>query len=116
MNVSENSRYNSAAADLLHSRLAGCEWRVDERTEVIEKAKLVAMFRHACDVLHGGEEQSRQFLVADAVVASCIHVVRCLCLESEASNILIREKVYPLDAVDQYRNAVRNYEHMLSLA
>lgn len=115
MNISENSQYNSEAADLLHSRLARCEWKVDESTGAIEKAELVTMFRHACDVLHSGEERSRHFLVADALSASCIRVVRCLCLGSDASYILIRDQVYPLDALDQYRNAVRNYEHLLSL-
>lgn len=115
MKASENSQYDHKAADLLHIRLAGCEWKIDERTKSIDKTKLVSMFRDACDVLHSGEDNSQQFLIADAVSASCIRTVRCLCLDSEASNILIHDQVYPLDALDQYRNAVRNHEHLLSL-
>lgn len=116
MKASENSGYDNEAADLLHISLAGCEWKTDERTESIEKAKLVSMFRDACDVLNSGEDHSQQFLVADAVFASCIRTVRCLSLDREASNLLIHDQVYPLDALDQYRNAVRNHEHLLSLA
>ena len=110
MDKFKNSEYRRQAINLLHNQLYNCFWNVDDNTKLIDKEKLINMFNESCRIIQKNEDNQKS-LLADAVFESCVRAVRCLCIkDKDASKLLLQDKVYTLDALSQYENAIRNYE------
>jgi len=108
MDRTTDLQYEHQAANLLHDGLAGFSLDSHE----IDKDHLVSIFRDACRLINRSGEHNEEYMCAEAVVSSCIRTIRCICLDEEASFTLIHGQPRRLNALSQYENAIRNYEHM----
>ena len=106
----ENSKYHEKALSLLHNQLSDCPWNIDEETKEIDKKLLIKMFKESCKIIQRNENNQN----AEYVFYSCIRTVRCICIDDvESCKILLQNKVYTLDALEQYENALRHYEFIV---
>ncbi|GGO76784.1 hypothetical protein GCM10011348_04810 [Marinobacterium nitratireducens] len=107
--------YEHKAANFLHAALAGCFWEVQSKNLGIDKEKLVSIFRDMCRLINQGDAHSKEYMCAEAVISSCIRIVKCICLNAEVSYTLIHGGSREINALSHYENSVKNYEHMKEL-
>lgn len=111
MTQEQNRLFHEQALNLLHNQLVDCTYINNDQNKQIDKSILLDMFNNTCRIIQNYESDTEEYKLAEAVFYSCIRSVRCLCIEDkESSKLLLQDKIYTIDALSQYTNALRNYK------
>lgn len=106
-------KYESLALTALHNGLADVE--LNENISVkVSPREIVRAFDYSGRVIRRNDQEENILLIAEAVFASCIRLVRCAFFPSEAHTVILHGDEYTLSVESQLDNLRRNMKDLES--